>query len=555
MDIKIAISYGRISTGKQFAGRGLARQDDGAQNWCDRNGYTLDTSFVDDGMSAFRGKNATEGALKRIMDLAEAGTWKPGTLLIVELLDRLSRQDMDAASEQMRRILRTGLDILTLMDNQFYTLERWTKDLGARITSLVIMSRANEELETKSKRLKDVWQARRADMRAGKGKATNACPEWLTAIDGEFHKVPERVAVIEQIIADRHLGLGKHAIATRLNTTVPPVPAFRGPNGWHPSMVEKLVKSVALRGLYQPCFADGRADGDPIEGHYPRIISDDDWWRAQWPKNGDHAPRGRKTKGLNNLLAEACHCGHPGCGAGLVYVNKGTDNGGAYLVCSKARRGLCGNKSHHRYPELELELLAALSLFDFSRLIDHANPQAETIAALEAEIADITATVDRLLDDFSASTPASVSKRIAMLEAKKDGLTPKLDEAKRAAQIAEATESRDAYAEFKAMVDSLSAMPEGEERYRLRTRIAGELRRLIDSATAVGSELTITLRGSAFYRIELIVNRAIVTSLRLTAIESGNSYLFPRDVLFGDGDLAGLFAGYVGTRTALVAAA
>src|SRR5258708_17949568 len=97
MDLKIAISYGRISTGKQLNGRGLGRQDDRSQEWCDRNGYTLDTSLVDDGMSAFRGKNATEGALKRIMDLAEAGTWKPGTLLIVEPLDRLSRQDIDAA--------------------------------------------------------------------------------------------------------------------------------------------------------------------------------------------------------------------------------------------------------------------------------------------------------------------------------------------------------------------------------------------------------------------------------------------------------------------------
>ncbi len=85
------------------------------------------------------------------------------------------------------------------------------------------------------------------------------------------------------------------------------------------------------------------------------------------------------------------------------------------------------------------------------------------------------------------------------------------------------------------------------------------------SGKAVGTGSTITLKGTACYRI---VNRSTVHSLRLTAIESGNSYLFPRDVLFGDAaegscgvrqnsvaDLAGLFAGYVGTRTVSMAAA
>ena len=51
------------------------------------------------------------------------------------------------------------------------------------------------------------------------------------------------------------------------------------------------------------------------------------------------------------------------------------------------------------------------------------------------------------------------------------------------------------------------------------------------SGKAVGTGSTITLKGTACYRI---VNRSTVHSLRLTAIESGNSYLFPRDVLFGD---------------------
>jgi hypothetical protein len=68
-------------------------------------------------------------------------------------------------------------------------------------------------------------------------------------------------------------------------------------------------------------------------------------------------------------------------------------------------------------------------------------------------------------------------------------------------------------------------------------------------------KLTITLKGTSFYRIELIVDRSTIDRLRLTSIESGNVFSFPRDSLFGDDDLAGLFAGCVGTRTVSMAAA
>jgi hypothetical protein len=57
-------------------------------------------------------------------------------------------------------------------------------------------------------------------------------------------------------------------------------------------------------------------------------------------------------------------------------------------------------------------------------------------------------------------------------------------------------------------------MAEGEERYWLRTRIACELRRLIDSATAVSTEFTIAIKRRAY-----IVDRSAIHSLRLTAIE------------------------------------
>jgi DNA invertase Pin-like site-specific DNA recombinase len=362
-----AISYERVSTGKQVGGRGLGRQDDGATNWCKAHSYYLDTSFSDPDMSAFHGKNATEGELSRIVQLAEARTWQPGTILIVEHVDRLSRADIDEAQILFRRILDAGLEIVTLMDGQHYTLEKWKTDLASRMMSLVHMALANEESRKKQARLKDVWADRRAKMREGKpafrdGYATKAAPAWLRVEDGRFVIDQAKVAVIERIAADRYLKLGKAAIATRLNT-IDPVAAFRGGGklgGWHPATVEKLVKNLALRGIYQPYHADGTEAGEPIADFYPRIMTDADWHRMQWPVNGVKASPGKKTAGCNNLLQGVCKC-H--CGATLVYVDKGP-RGGAFLACSKARRRLCDDRYHHTYRVVEATLLDVISVTD-----------------------------------------------------------------------------------------------------------------------------------------------------------------------------------------------
>jgi DNA invertase Pin-like site-specific DNA recombinase len=73
-----AISYRRFSSGSQATGDSLKRQTEAAQAYCDAHGDELDVSFVDAGMSAYRGKNATQGALARLVELAEQCTFNPG---------------------------------------------------------------------------------------------------------------------------------------------------------------------------------------------------------------------------------------------------------------------------------------------------------------------------------------------------------------------------------------------------------------------------------------------------------------------------------------------
>lgn len=72
------------------------RQLDLSQRYAQAHGIELDTSLQlnDFGISAFRGHNATSGRLGSFLQAVETGRVKPGSVLLVESLDRLSRSEV-----------------------------------------------------------------------------------------------------------------------------------------------------------------------------------------------------------------------------------------------------------------------------------------------------------------------------------------------------------------------------------------------------------------------------------------------------------------------------
>src|SRR5262249_3925229 len=109
-----AYSYIRFSKRRQRKGRSLERQLEWGPALCAANGWTLDTSFKpDEGVSAHHGKNAADGTLAEFLKAIKAGRVKPGDVLLVESLDRLTREDIDPAWELFRSILKAGVEVYT----------------------------------------------------------------------------------------------------------------------------------------------------------------------------------------------------------------------------------------------------------------------------------------------------------------------------------------------------------------------------------------------------------------------------------------------------------
>lgn len=158
--MKRVISYIRFSSEKQAKGDSLRRQSKLVTDWLKAHPeYYLDESltFRDLGVSGFTGKHL-KGGLGDFLTAIEKGLVKAGDTLLIESLDRLSRQDIDIASELLRNILRSGVDVVTLSDGEHYTRES-LRDPLALIKSILIMQRAHEESLRKAERIQAAWDA------------------------------------------------------------------------------------------------------------------------------------------------------------------------------------------------------------------------------------------------------------------------------------------------------------------------------------------------------------------------------------------------------------
>lgn len=119
---KRAYSYIRFSSPEQARGHSLERQLAAAKEYAERHNLELDETFTvrDLGISAFRGLNRRGGALRTFLDGVQDGKIEEGSVLLVESLDRLSRQELEQSFPFLFDIVNAGVQVHTLSDNRIY---------------------------------------------------------------------------------------------------------------------------------------------------------------------------------------------------------------------------------------------------------------------------------------------------------------------------------------------------------------------------------------------------------------------------------------------------
>jgi DNA invertase Pin-like site-specific DNA recombinase len=178
-----AYLYIRFSSKKQKDGNSIARQTEFANTWALKNKIAIEATITDEGVSAFRGKNKTTGALSVFLAACMAGSIPRGSILIVENLDRISREHPLDAMPLMRDIIRTyGIRIVTMHPEYEYNNDNL--DMIGYILMVIETARGNSESATKRKRSNDNWKRKRAN--AANEIVTSRVPNWCQIQDGKI---------------------------------------------------------------------------------------------------------------------------------------------------------------------------------------------------------------------------------------------------------------------------------------------------------------------------------------------------------------------------------
>lgn len=472
-----AYSYIRFSTPEQAAGDSLRRQTERAAQWCERNGITLDTStYRDLGVSAFTGKHRTPtAALGQFVEAVKAGRVPRGSYLIIESLDRLTRQDERTALRLWLDILDSGITIVTLSPETVFRAER--SDMTDIIRAIIELSRAHSESAVKADRVGRAWADKKARARTAGHILTDRLPAWIRRVDarpsdrpgrgagrvgGRLELDPDRAAVVRKIFALSAAGYGHAAVVKKLTADhVPPM----GPAGaWDRSFVANVLRDRRAVGELQPRRRDGSADGPPIPNYYPPAVTEHEY----------HAARAAAGKRRNKpgSLDRVGPC--PNVFAGLVtdmhdgdayYLATRTDGGKhtRVLINRLSAEGRAACKSFP-YSTFERGVLAQLAELDVRDVVGD-EPADDALAVARNELAHVTQRITELTEEIRRGGPvAALAGLVREHEERAAVLRERVD----AAETAAAVPVADAWAAARAILTATPDAGTGDGRDALR---------------------------------------------------------------------------------------
>lgn len=478
LDLPVAYSYQRISSGAQLSGGGLDRQQADAEAWCKQHGFRLDDAIrlTDAGRSAFKGAHLKKGYLGQLIAMAQAGKLGHEWTLLIEAVDRLSRlEPLDALSDVFLELARSGCRIIDLEDGQEYSSATLNRDALAMVKLALKIQAANEYSKRLSRRLSAHWDQTldgfrdgTKAFRGGKESKGGRAPFWLQVnadrTGWEFNERADTVRLMLKLLRKDGLAIVAQKLNEQGHTTKQGKP-------WSGSSVRRVANDPAICGTlriglrkqldarealhrwreakrkaddYGQQFNEPEPPAPPevelIEGFYPALISVEEF----------HALQGKLEERRHSAAARANRRGGVGhtCLQGLVFCLQGNAMGITrsapqrsaprhYFRCRKrldGKRCSCegvgwerGDLEAHVMTRLSSHLLgqAAIPGVDASAELDRAveQHQAAKAAASETAAAVVKAqekfewAMDHGTPDFAENASAVLEKRRAAYRA------------------------------------------------------------------------------------------------------------------------------------------
>ena len=522
----LAYVYARFSKDTQEKGDSIRRQRELALTWIRRRpDVQLDASlgeggfFIDHGLTGFavsgeRRLNLDNYALGDFIRLAESGRVRPGSMLVVESADRLTRESPAVGLHLVTKLLLLGVVVVTLAPEMEF---RTDADIGRLISIGVSIDRAHDESRVKNVRGKNAWGAKRAS--AATQPLTTLVPWWCKLagarrvanrlVGGTIKADEAKAALIRRMFDLAKAGVSARAIAKRLNAEKAPPPARA--KAWNESAVFNILKSRKLLGEYRPhtgrtgSSRKGRPEtrkptGEVVHDYYPKVVSPEDFALVQEAIRQRTTFRGRRGRHVN-LFAGLLYDARDG---GKVIYRHGT-NARSKLLPANANAGLVSFRTFQA-DVFDAAILSRLAELKAADVMPEADPGGE-IPRLAARLAEKDEELREFREQIDEEPRLLKSLRptLVRLETEREELAERLAAARRDA----ASPLGDTLGEIQDVAKLLA--DDSSEDLRLRCRSA--IRRLIESVHVLigGSRMArlaavrVQFRGSEAHRDYLVM--------------------------------------------------
>lgn len=458
-----AYSYIRFSSEKQKLGDSLRRQVAQAEAYASRHGLTLDhSSYQDLGISAFKGRNASEGKLGTFLKAVERGAISSESTLLIEDFDRLSRDEIDNALILFLRIIQSGITLVTLKDEQVYTRERIRRDQASLIVSMMYLGRAHDESRMKSRRVSEAWDAKRQS-----GKPMTAVgPAWLqlSSDRASWLVLDEKVVVVKKIFKLALAGNGAPTIARLLNAER--APTMKSAPHWTFGTVAAILKNSSVIGTFTP----KKAIAEQMAGYYPKIVSETDFALAQEAMAKRRWLGGRGGENVANLFAGLSYC-HVCDGKMRVVGRHGRH---VYLKCQTAYAGMGCDEGRFPYQAAERAILEHLAKQLSNRLPRDGDEGEDATIVLRHQRDDLNKRLKNLIESLAEVGSRALRQRINELQLQ-------IDEVERQLSTSIPAKARAAAQEEAAILLETLLRSKGDElSLQLRKRLQLEARRMLE---------------------------------------------------------------------------
>src|SRR5262245_9872100 len=247
-----AYSYVRFSSKQQAEGDSKRGQAQKAEAYCKRRGWALDTSLTlrDLGVSAFRGKNALVGNLGVFLQAVKRGTVPAGSALIVESIDRISRQGIDEGYDLIKSLLKAGIVLVTLSPEREFDASATKSLTRGALEIQLILERAAEESERRSVRVAAARAQERKRARETGQVIGRRLPAWVRFTAGKLELIEDRAAAVRRVFELAASGVGIPGIIKKFAEDG--VPAFGRSGRWTRAYVGLMLKDRRAVGELQP---------------------------------------------------------------------------------------------------------------------------------------------------------------------------------------------------------------------------------------------------------------------------------------------------------------